>query len=719
MLPHVNHLVFMCLFFTGIQSMAQNPTVTVRFANPDYDVITQTYQLDVEFQSDTPDKQLMVMNVRFFYDDSVLEFESFGEFVEGYGPIAPNPPAKFTFSADSSYLWGFTGPPENINGGVQRLYTSPVYLSTTGWTKIFNVSFHVDDPTAMNGEFCPSVVWDRNEFPPNLGFIYSSGVVISVTPPEPPISAVANVEQFNWEYDGIPGAPFGSPEPVTCVSQRVSPTTKIRSSFSNGNEYVTFPVLVWNFTDINSFSLTMDYDPLVLEYCCAIPHPAIAANFDTTQFTAGRIQVHSDGFNESLVDESVIFYATFQYLGGSSGLSWYDTGSTCEYVDANTNLPLPDEPSSSYYFDGSVGAGQHVWIGNASSSWDSVANWQGNFIPGPFDNVTISSVPAPAHWPAFTGDFVLGSHCRDLTLNGNAELSVSGDLTINPGHVLTLVNTGEIFVGGDWINSGTFNTGMGSITFNGAGVGTISAGPSPANFAPAYVLSTFTAALTYISGASPGPSGDNAHSDVPIGFTFNYLGVDYSQVRISTNGWLSFNLSGPDSTSHENHRLFTTQEPSTVVAPWWDDLLADGSSTISYKINGTAPNRVFIAEWKNILSYSSISTTRLNFQVMLFETSNEIQFHYGTISAGMQHPDESASIGIKDATGGAGNIKEALQGTSNIMVTCLKSDSDWPSENFRFLPPVLSATATFHHITVSKDSGELRISQNVTITGVN
>ena len=53
-------------------------TVTVRYANGTYDCNTEEYCLDVEFQADEVGQEVYGMNVRFFYDDDILEFVDFG-----------------------------------------------------------------------------------------------------------------------------------------------------------------------------------------------------------------------------------------------------------------------------------------------------------------------------------------------------------------------------------------------------------------------------------------------------------------------------------------------------------------------------------------------------------------------------------------------------------------------------------------------------------------
>ena len=221
--------------------------------------------------------------------------------------------------------------------------------------------------------------------------------------------------------------------------------------------------------------------------------------------------------------------------------------------------------------------------------------------------------------------------------------------------------------------------------------------------------------MTPISGGAEGPTGDNAHSDVSIGFDFNYAGTVYSQARINTNGWLSLNQSGSDVGSNDNNKLFFSSDPTDALAPWWDDLLADGSSNISYLTSGTAPNQVFTVEWTDVLAYSVDATARLNFQVKLYETTNVVEFCYGTYTAGTHATTEGASIGIKGLTGGAGDFIEATTGTTNTVITNLESDTDWPIVNYEFIPP--QDTVTFYKISVS-DNVNLNVQTHVKAIGV-
>jgi len=142
--------------------------------------------------------------------------------------------------------------------------------------------------------------------------------------------------------------------------------------------------------------------------------------------------------------------------------------------------------------------------------------------------------------------------------------------------------------------------------------------------------------------------------NITLPFSFNYCGIDYTTARISENGFLQMGqayLLGGNYNSLNN-----TAANRPFIAPLWDDLDARVTgSEIRYETSGTAPNRIFTVQWKNVHWYQEPGTDQ-NFQVKLFETSNNIQFVYGAMNAPFDQAAAisfGASIGIRNAAAGA------------------------------------------------------------------
>jgi hypothetical protein len=368
-----------------------------------------------------------------------------------------------------------------------------------------------------------------------------------------------------------------------------------------------------------------------------------------------------------------------------------------------------------------TGTGPNTWTGTTSTDWATASNWSAGTVPTSTSNVIIPAV-AP-NWPTFPGNFSMGTPCDKLTLYGSSQLNINGNFILTSGETVVFNGDGVINMTGDLINSGGVITpGNGTFKFSGSSpsrlIPTLTSTTSILN----YYLSTFPKGMTELTApVNAGPTGDDKGTTVAsFGFTFNYLGTSYSKVRICTNGWILLLNGNSTENSSLNTKLFTTSAPNVTLAPWWDDLTDDATSVISYKTEGTAPYRALTVEWKSMPTYRTGATERISFQVRLYETTNIIEFHYGNLVPGTNNAAESASIGIEDATGGANHFIEATTGSSTSVIDTLQTTTEWPTVNYRFIPP--PGTGTFKNITVDKSNSYLdllannQVNGNVTIT---
>lgn len=179
---------------------------------------------------------------------------------------------------------------------------------------------------------------------------------------------------------------------------------------------------------------------------------------------------------------------------------------------------------------------------------------------------------------------------------------------------------------------------------------------------------------TAITGTTPAVSGNGYFPDeeltvaIPLGFSFSYCGVDYTQAKMSTNGYLAMGSAHEWFYSYENMLSSTSPEYYPFIAPLWDDLMCEN---MSYTTTGTAPNRVFIAQWANAY-WDYGGNPGQNFQVKLYETSNKIEFVYGPMIT-PSYP--SATIGINMAPGGTGNFYSITPGNPISSSTTIENDN--------------------------------------------
>ncbi len=208
----------------------------------------------------------------------------------------------------------------------------------------------------------------------------------------------------------------------------------------------------------------------------------------------------------------------------------------------------------------------------------------------------------------------------------------------------------------------------------------------------AYQFSAVSGTYTAVSGGTDVDAieADDIATSIPIGFTFNYDGVDYTDVVVSSNGWMSFNTSTSSTTGNDLDFSSTAIRP--LLAPLWDDLdgRATGGSQASYIVTGTSPNQVLTMEWLNWeWRYSSTSPV-VSFQVKLYETTNVIEFIYD--DAGNPPVIASASIGITAAATGSGNYLSlddvsAAPTASSTSETTTISTKPANGQIYRFSPP--------------------------------
>jgi photosystem II stability/assembly factor-like uncharacterized protein len=196
----------------------------------------------------------------------------------------------------------------------------------------------------------------------------------------------------------------------------------------------------------------------------------------------------------------------------------------------------------------------------------------------------------------------------------------------------------------------------------------------------------------------------NLPTKVDLPFKFIYDGYEYDKALISYRGWVELGT-GEDGSERgvstptqlnpkygysEYGKITSPQRPTKVLAPWWGKLSFRYQGIIrwdvSYITEGLAPYRTFIVQWKDIYAAEESSTT-INFQLRLYETTNKIEFHYGQVSIGTYIPGETM-IGLKDHIGGDFHFYDLIAGGSSLSdqaVRDLNPLTDWPGPDSMYV----------------------------------
>jgi hypothetical protein len=114
------------------------------------------------------------------------------------------------------------------------------------------------------------------------------------------------------------------------------------------------------------------------------------------------------------------------------------------------------------------------------------------------------------------------------------------------------------------------------------------------------------------------PQFSDYTTTVNLPFAFKYYGVDYNQVRISTDGWLAFG-SGTQ-TASLNMPLPFHDNVNNMVGVFWDDLYDNEFFMGNILYHNDYVNHRFIIEWDSI-SHNLFSTTPVKeyFEAILFD----------------------------------------------------------------------------------------------------
>jgi subtilisin family serine protease len=141
-------------------------------------------------------------------------------------------------------------------------------------------------------------------------------------------------------------------------------------------------------------------------------------------------------------------------------------------------------------------------------------------------------------------------------------------------------------------------------------------------------------------------TGDDAVATVDLPFSFPFYGASYSQAHVASNGFLNF--LAPDAT-FTNSSIPSAATPNAAIYPFWDDFIVDADSSVRTESLGTAPDRSFVIEWRNVHFFDEPTKT-VDFEVVLHE-NGRILTKYRSIAEDGREQGNSATVGIENHAG--------------------------------------------------------------------
>jgi hypothetical protein len=175
---------------------------------------------------------------------------------------------------------------------------------------------------------------------------------------------------------------------------------------------------------------------------------------------------------------------------------------------------------------------------------------------------------------------------------------------------------------------------LGVFTINATYPATVTV-PSNQITGSGYSTSTIPYAPIAPGGTSVALADDNSSASIPIGFTFNYYGTNYTNFSISSNGYIGFTPPLPGTFSYsaddmENDLCNSPNLPNNAIFGWYQDWNPAGlANAVQYQTTGVAPNRVLTVSWTNVPFWANSCPGTATFQIRIFETTGVIQIHIG------------------------------------------------------------------------------------------
>ncbi|HST03943.1 MAG TPA: S8 family serine peptidase, partial [Chloroflexia bacterium] len=168
---------------------------------------------------------------------------------------------------------------------------------------------------------------------------------------------------------------------------------------------------------------------------------------------------------------------------------------------------------------------------------------------------------------------------------------------------------------------------------------------------PAYNWIAGTDMLTF-------DNAEDGYSAVTLPFAFDFYTGTYTTLNVSTNGYATFNdlnyarmwanTEIPNPGPTPDHPIYSY--PNNALYPYWDDLAVEPRAyaygDVYSGVTGTAPNRVFVIEWRGVAGTGAPAT----FEIQLEETTNKVTFEYQDVG-GPYGFGYGATEGIEDANG--------------------------------------------------------------------
>lgn len=162
-----------------------------------------------------------------------------------------------------------------------------------------------------------------------------------------------------------------------------------------------------------------------------------------------------------------------------------------------------------------------------------------------------------------------------------------------------------------------------------------------------------------------GPSSSALSPEATLPFAWSFYGQPVTKFKASTAGYITFDVAQTTS-KQTNVALSDAAAPNNSIFAFWDDTklepIVQGANTFPSDIRtwtyGTAPNRVYVIQWRLVQTSTGAAATNVTYYAIRLKEDNTfdivLNYGFGTFSA---------SAGTRNADGSS---SKAITGTPNM-----------------------------------------------------
>ncbi len=186
---------------------------------------------------------------------------------------------------------------------------------------------------------------------------------------------------------------------------------------------------------------------------------------------------------------------------------------------------------------------------------------------------------------------------------------------------------------------------------------------------------------------------DNSFNANDIGFNFNFNGVTYTQFSVNTNGFIAMGSSVVSSNAP-----ISTGTSNNIISAASQNLLGNAGASLMYQTSGEAGSKILTIQWRDFKNHS-VNTDHYNFQIKLFETSNEICLVYGDFY--VSNSTSSVQVGLRGNSNADFNNRQT---TTNWLATTTGTTTTAPCYLGVTAIPAMGLTFSFNPVLTGSPS---------------